>query len=85
MKTKRQKELVNSYLSQFESDVQPLYQDIIMYLSELGYYPKKAGPSISFVNDIHGKQIAKMGTKINKNKAPAPWFSLRFSACKDYS
>jgi len=85
MKTKKQKELVESYLSPFESGIQLLYQDIILYLSELGYYPKKAGTSISFTNDIHGKQIAKIGTSINKNKAHTPWFSLRFSACKGYS
>jgi len=85
MKTKKQKELVESYLSPFENGIQLLYQDIILYLSELGYYPKKAGPSISFTNDTHGKQIAKIGTDINKNEDHAPWFTLRFSACKDYS
>jgi len=85
MKTKKQKELIKSHLSPFESRIQLLYQDIILYLSELGYRPKKAGSSISFTNDVHGKQIAKIGTDINKNEAHAPWFSLRFSACKGYS
>ena len=85
MKTKKQEELVNSYLSQFGNEIKSLYQDIILFLSELGYYPKKAGSSISFTNDIHNKQIAKIGTNIRKNQAPSPWFSLRFSACSDYS
>jgi len=85
MKTKKQEELVNTYLSQFGNEIKSLYEDIILFLSELGYNPKKAGPSISFTNDIHNKQIAKMVTIIRKNQAPSPRFSLRFSACKDYS
>ena len=85
MKTKRQEELVNAYLSQFGDEIKPLYSDIILFLSELGYYPKKAGSSLSFVNAIHNKQIVKIGTRIKKNQAPLPIFLLRFSACKDYS
>jgi len=85
MKTKKQEELVQSYFSQFEKEVQLLYQDIILHLCELGYYPKKAGESISFTNKTHNKQIVKFGTQIRKNQKPSPLFSLRFSSCKDYS
>ena len=85
MKTNKQKQLVDSYLSQFGKEVIMLYQDIISFLSELGYYPKKVGPSISFINDVHGKQIVKFGASIKKSEAPTPWFSLRFSSCNDYS
>ena len=87
MKTKKQEELVKSYLAQFENEISLLFQDLAMYLSELGYNPKKVGPSISFTNDIHGKQIqiAKFGVSTKKNETPVLWFALRFSACKDYS
>lgn len=85
MKTKKQEELVSLYLSQFGDDIYTLYHDIIMYLSELGYNPKKEKSSISFKHDLHNKQIAKMGTKVNKKKDLSPFFSLRFSACRGYS
>ena len=85
MKTKKQEELVVSYLSQIEDDIRPLYHDIIMYLSELGYNPKKEKASLSFKHDLHNKQMAKMGTKTSKKKALSPFFSLRFSACRGYS
>ena len=85
MKTKKQEALVNSYLLPFEDGTKSLYMDIISYLNDLDYYPKKSGPSISFTNDMHNKQIAKIGVSIRKNHAPSLWFSLRFSACKDYS
>lgn len=83
MKTERQKELINSFLSALEDEFKPLYQDIIVYLSELGYNPQKEKSNISFKHDLHNKQIVKMGVK--KSKEPYPFFSLRFSACKDYS
>ena len=85
MKTKKQEELVNSYLSQFENEIKPLYQDIILFLSKLGYNPKKEKQSISFKHDLHNKQIAKMGINVNKKKGVSPFFSLRFSACRGYS
>lgn len=85
MKTKQQEALVNAYLSQFDDEIKPLYLGIIMYLSELGYNPKKEKSSISFKHDLHNKQIAKMGTKVDKAKAASPFFSLRFSACHGYS
>lgn len=85
MKTKRQEELVTSYLSQFGDDIKPLYYEIIMYLSELGYNPKKEKTNISFKHDLHNKQIAKLGTRISKKTDLSPVFSLRFSACRGYS
>ncbi len=85
MKTKKQEELVTTYLSQLGYDISPLYHDIIMYLSELGYNPKKEKSYISFKHDLHNKQIAKMCTKISKNADITPVFSLRFSACRGYS
>ncbi len=84
MKTKYQEELVNAYLSQFQDEIKQLYRDIILYLSELGYNPKKEKSSISFKHDLHNKQMVKMGARISK-KGPSPFFSLRFSACRGYS
>lgn len=83
MKTKKQEELVNSFLSALGDEIRPLYHEIIMYLSELGYNPKKEKSSISFKHDLHNKQMAKMGFKGNKEHNP--FFSLRFSACREYS
>lgn len=83
MKTKRQEELVTSYLAMLDDEIRLLYRDVIMYLSELGYNPSKEKSNISFKHDLHNKQIAKIGVK--KNKEQAPFFALRFSACRDYS
>jgi len=85
MKTKKQEELVDSYLSQLEDEMKPLYHEIIIYLSELGYNPKKDKSNISFKHDLHNKQMAKMGINISKKKGSSPFFSLRFSACRRYS
>ena len=83
MKTKRQEELVNDFLSTLGDEIRPYYQDIITYLSELGYHPQKERLTILFKHDLHNKQMAKMGLK--KNKAQTPFFALRFSACRGYS
>jgi hypothetical protein len=83
MKTKKQEELVNSFLSLLGDDIRPLYHDIVMYLSELGYDPKKEKSSISFKHDLHNKQMAKIGFR--RNKGNPPFFALRFSACRGYS
>jgi hypothetical protein len=85
MNTKKQEELVNTWLSQFGDEIKPLYHDIILYLGELGYSPKKEKSSISFKHDLHNKQMAKMGTKTSKKKGSSPFFALRFSACHGYS
>jgi len=83
MKTKKQEELVNSFLSILGDEVRPLYREIIMYLSEVGYNPQKQRSYIVFKHDLHNKQMAKTGKRINKDKAP--FFALRFSACRGYS
>lgn len=83
MKTKRQEELINSFLVMLGDEIKSLYRDIIMYLSELGYNPQKQRSYIIFKHDLHNKQMAKIGIRINKDKAP--FFALRFSACTGYS
>ena len=66
MKTKKQEELINSYLLEVGDEIRPLYHEIINCLSELGYNPQKDKSNISFKHDLHNKQIAKMGIKKNK-------------------
>ncbi|MGO3604451.1 MAG: hypothetical protein ACTIOK_13615 [Enterococcus malodoratus] len=83
MKTKKQKELVASFLVMLGDDDQSLYREIILYLSELGYNSKKERSQLSFKHALHNKQIVKMG--VRGKKEPAPFFALRFSACKGYS
>ena len=83
MKTKKQKELIDSFLSILDDEIRPLYKDIIMYLSEVGYNPQKQRSYIVFKHDLHNKQMAKIGIKTNKEKLP--FFALRFSACRGYS
>lgn len=83
MKTKKQEELANAFLAEMEEDNRPLYREIILYLSQLGYNPKKEKSSISFKHDLHNKQLAKMGFKGGKTKTP--FFALRYSACRGYS
>ena len=85
MKTKKQEELLNTYLSAFDDDTASLYKEIALYLSGLGYNPKKVKSGISFKHDLHNKQMAKMGVKVNRKTGTTPFFSLRFSACRDYS
>jgi len=83
MKTKKQEELINSFLSNLEDEIKPVYRDIVIFLSDFGYNPKKEGQRISFKHDQHNKQIAKMG--MTRSKSPSPVFMLRFSACYGYS
>jgi NRPS condensation-like uncharacterized protein len=83
MKTKRQEELVNEFLSRLGDKIRPVYQDIIMYLSEIGYNPHKQRSYIIFKHDLHNKQMAKTGIRINIDKSP--FLALRFSACRGYS
>ena len=83
MKTKKQQELIELYLSQLDGEKQTIYRELIVYLSELGYNPKKEGLRISFKHDMHRKQIAKIG--MTRGKQPKPIFMLRFSACRNYS
>jgi hypothetical protein len=83
LKTKKQEALIYSFLAGLSEEQEPLYREIILYLSELGYNPRKEGQSISFKHSQHSKQIAKIGW--TRGKMPSPVFKLRFSACRDYS
>lgn len=83
MKTKKQEELVASFLSMLGEDDRAVYRDLITYLSELGYNPNKDKASIVFKHELHNKQMAKVGIKNDSKQSP--FFALRFSACRDYS
>ena len=83
MKTKRQEDLVNTFLLDNANEQTPLYREIVVYLSEIGYNPKKQRSSIVFNHNSHNKQIAKMG--IVRTKDRSPYFALRFAACRGYS
>lgn len=83
MKTKKQKELIDSFLLRLDDEDKSVYRNIVLYLSELGYNPKKERSHISFKHDLHNKQIAKIG--IRKKNETSPFFALRFSACTGYS
>lgn len=82
MNIKKQKELINLFLSEISDGVRPLYQEIITYLSELGYNPQKTKSYMSFKHDLHTKQMAKIGIK---DREQMPFLALRFSACQGYS
>lgn len=66
MKTKKQKELIDSFLRTLDAEDKSVYRDIIVYLSELGYNPKKERSHISFKHSRHNKQIAKIGIRNKK-------------------
>ena len=83
MKTKKQTELIESFLAKVGGELEPLYREIFTYLSGLDYNPYKQRSYIVFMHDAHNKFILKTGIRINKNKAP--FVALRFSACKKYS
>lgn len=83
MVTKKQEELVNLFLSMLGDENRSIFNDIIMYLSELGYNPHMQRSYIVFKHKLHNKQMAKMGFK--RNKEDSPYFELRFSACEGYS
>ena len=76
MKTKKHEELIDSYLNTMDVETASLYREIILHLSELGYNPVKLKSCITFKHKSHTKQIVKMGNV---------FFSLRFSACREYS
>ena len=82
MKSKKQEELIHSFLEMLDEELAAVYREIILYLSELGYNPYKAKNAVSFKCALHNKQIAKMG--LRGNKEYSPFFALRFSACRDY-
>ena len=59
MKTKRQEDLINSFLSMVRDEIRPLYHEIINCLSELGYNLKKEKTNISFKHDLHNNMLQK--------------------------
>lgn len=81
MRTPKQTELVESFLSALEPEQSTVYRELILYLSALGYEPKKQRSAIVFNCREHHKQLAKIGF----DRKGAPFFALRFSACRDYS
>jgi hypothetical protein len=83
MKTKKQQELIDSFLDTLDHELGLLYREIVLYLSELGYYPRKQRTYIVFKHDLHNREMAKMGTTWTKDASP--YFALRFSACEGYS
>lgn len=83
MKTKKQQELVDSFLDVLDNELCSLYRDIVMCLSEFGYYPRKQRSYIVFKHDLHNREMAKMG--VTWTKDASPYIALRFSACKEYS
>jgi hypothetical protein len=83
MKTKKQEELVNSFLSELGDELKPLYQEIAEYLSGLGYCPRKQRTYIVFKHNLYTSEMAKMGFTWTKDHSP--YFALKFSACKGYS
>jgi len=85
MRTKKQDELINTFLDGINDDLRPIYYEIVNCLSKNGYNPQKERSNISFKHDLHNKQMAKMGMKKGKNKQENPFFALRFSACNGYS
>ncbi len=83
MATKKQQELITSFLTGLSEDQKSLFGELILQLSALGYSPCKQRSYIVFKHKQHNKQMAKMGFK--RNKAQMPFFELRFSACRGYS
>lgn len=83
MRTKKQDELVASFLSMLDDDIRQLYDDVLMHLSRLGYGPIRDRSNISLKHHLHNKQIAKVG--VRKGKEHSPFIALRFSACRGYT
>lgn len=48
MKTKKQQELIEDYLSGLTPELETVYRELISHLSELGYEPKKQRSAIVF-------------------------------------
>lgn len=81
MRTKKQAELIEGFLSELEPELSAVYRELILHLSGMGYDPKKQRSAIVFNCSRHNKQIAKIGF----DHKGAPFFALRFSACRGYS
>ncbi|MCL2064152.1 MAG: hypothetical protein FWG98_07250 [Candidatus Cloacimonetes bacterium] len=83
MPTPKQKELINTFISQLSNDAKQIYEPVVEHLLKLGYVPKKVRENIAFTHPVLNKYMVKMGIK--KGKHPVPFLALRFSACRDYS
>ncbi len=83
MSTNQQEALAHQFLLTLDPETRPLYHEIMMCLAEYGYHPRKEGSNLSFKTALHGKQIAKMGTR--RGKTQTPFFALRFSGCGEYT
>ena len=81
MRTPKQIELIETFLSNLDPRDASVYRELILHLSSLGYDPKKQRSAIIFNCAQHNKQIAKIGY----DKSGKPFFALRFSACRGYS
>lgn len=81
MRTKGQIEIIETHLSSLSPELSGIYRELIQYLSDLGYGPKRQRSAIVFNCPWHGKQIAKTGF----DRKGEPFFALRFSACREYS
>ena len=81
MRTEKQRELMEGFLSTLEPERSAVYRELILHLSSLGYDPKKQRSALVFTCPWHNKQIAKTGF----DRKGQPFFALRFSACRGYS
>ena len=81
--TPNQKELIETLIGSVSDEQKSIYEEIVSYLIELGYIPRKQRVRdfmLSFKHKENGKVISKMG--IRKDAA---FFSVRFFACKSVS
>ena len=81
MRTEKQRELMEGFLSTLEPERSAVYRELILHLSSLGYDPKKQRSALVFTCPWHNKHIAKTGF----DRKGQPFFALRFSACRGYS
>ena len=83
METKKREELIEAFLPSPGEEIRPVCRELTAYLAGLGCYPRKEKSGVSFKRDPRNKQMAKTG--FGRGKTPAPFFALRFSACRGYS
>lgn len=81
MRTEKQRELIEGFLSPLEPEQRAVYMELIDHLSGMGYSPKKQRAAIVFTCREHNKQIVKIG----HDRKGQVYFALRFSACRGYS
>ncbi|MDE6838297.1 MAG: hypothetical protein K2P33_07845 [Acutalibacter sp.] len=81
MRTLKQTEILEEYLSGLQPEQAQVWRELALYLAGLGYDLKRQRANLVFACPLHRKQIAKIGF----DKAGEPLFALRFSACRGYS